>query len=209
MKITDVRTTTVAVPTKQAYKSTWRRVYHGSLPMVAVLVFIDTGEGLTGIGEAPAVIGKEAVVTEEIVRSVRSVLIGQDPLNVEPLKRALYAHCGLPHLGVRGIVWALRGIDMALWDLVGKAANLPLCKLWGGPFRKRISFYADIPPDHPDQMAISARDWVQQGFKNALFQGRLRSRPGPGAAQSGSRSGRVWCGPGSGRRQPGVVSRDR
>ena len=133
--------------------------------MIGVLVEIETDEGLTGIGEAPAVVGKEASVTEEVIRSVTFLLVGQDALNVERLKRELYAHCGLPHLGVRGLVWALSGIDMALWDLVGKAAGLPLCKLWGGPFRTRIPFYADVPPAEPSQMAESVRDWVARGFK--------------------------------------------
>ncbi len=165
MRITDIRCTTVAVPTAREYKSTWRRAYHGSVPVIAVLVEVETDEGITGIGEAPAAIGKDAAVTEEIMRAVKFLLIGQDPLNVERLKREMYAHLGLPHFGVRGLAWALSGIDIALWDLVGKAAGLPLAVLWGGPLRRRIPFYADVPPEEPDRMAEVAREWVARGFR--------------------------------------------
>lgn len=165
VKITDVRCTIVAVPTKRGYKSTWRRTYHGILPMVAVLVEIDTDVGLVGIGEAPATVGKNAGITVDLIQAVKHILLGRDPHDLEVLKREMHSHAGLPHLGVRGLVWAFSGIDMALWDLVGKAADLPLSRLWGGQFRERVPFYADIPPGDPDEMAKDAREFHARGFR--------------------------------------------
>jgi L-alanine-DL-glutamate epimerase-like enolase superfamily enzyme len=169
MKITDVRPTIVAVPLKTAYKSTWRRSYIGATPMVAVLVEIETDDGIVGIGETPVVVGHDANVTVDVINAVEFLLLGQDPLQVEILKREMYSHCGLPHLGVRGLGWALSGIDIALWDIVGKTAGLPLHKMWGGPFRTQIPFYADLPPDTPDRMAASAKQWVEEGFRTVYI----------------------------------------
>lgn len=165
MKIAAVRTTAVAVPQKREYRSSWRRGYHGSTPQIAVLVELETDDGLVGIGESPAVWGGRPEVTVALIDAVRDLLIGADPFEHDIVRRRLYAETGMAHLGTQGGSWALSGVDTALWDLVGRAVGEPLYRLWGGAWRTASAFYADVPPGEPEHMAEDAVAWVERGFR--------------------------------------------
>ncbi len=165
MKIIDVRTTPVAVPQKRSYKSSWRRSYQGRSAHQAVLVELVTDEGLVGIGESPVVFAGRAEVTVALIEGVRELVIGADPLEHEILRRQIYAETGMAHLGTQGISWAISGVDIALWDLVGRTLGQPLHRVWGGAWRTRSPFYADIPPAEPAEMASEAESWMQRGFR--------------------------------------------
>ncbi|MBC7235071.1 MAG: mandelate racemase/muconate lactonizing enzyme family protein, partial [Chloroflexi bacterium] len=150
MKISALRSTPVAVPSTQGY-----------VPVVIVEVFTD--KGLIGLGEAPCPTGTEAAKT--LIESARPLLLGQDPLQPEPLKKRLYAAFNLTHLHIHAACWALNAIDMALWDVVGKACGQPLYRVWGGAFRKRIPFYASVSHElPPDAAAAKAAEYVAQGY---------------------------------------------
>lgn len=164
MKITDVRTTTVAVPQKRSYKSSWRRSYQGTGAQQAVIVEVITDEGLIGLGESPVVYAGSAEVTTALLAGVRDLVIGSDPLEHELLRRRIYAETGMAHLGTQGLSWAISGLDIAMWDLAGRIFGQPLHRIWGGAWRTTSSFYADIPPAEPTQMAAEAQDWVARGF---------------------------------------------
>ncbi|MEN3282056.1 MAG: L-Ala-D/L-Glu epimerase [Solirubrobacteraceae bacterium] len=164
MKISDLRTTIVAVPQSRQYRSSWRSSYQGSTPHVAVLVELETDDGITGLGEAPVVWAANAEATVALIDAVRPLLIGADPLNNDTLRRRLYAETGIAHLG-QGASWALSGIDCALWDTLGRVAGQPLHRLWGGEWRLRSPFYGDVPPGELDEMARNAREWVERGFR--------------------------------------------
>jgi L-alanine-DL-glutamate epimerase-like enolase superfamily enzyme len=71
----------------------------------------------------------------------------------------------MAHLGTQGIAWALSGVDTALWDILGRVAGMPLHRLWGGAWRDRSAFYADLVPGDPEEMAADARSSVEQGFR--------------------------------------------
>src|ERR687896_2089638 len=153
MRIVDVRTAVVA--------------YHGQ----ATLVRIDTDEGLTGYGEANPDAGAGGVVG--LIHSLKDLLIGEDPRNVErcweKLRRRVFAG---PQAGV--FVIALSGIELALWDLAGKAAGQPVHRLLGGKFRDRIRLYADCgdgddPGGSPEGCAARARRMVAEGFTAVKF----------------------------------------
>jgi glucarate dehydratase len=165
VRITAVRRTAVAVPQRRRYRSSWRRSGHGSSAMQAVLVELDTDEGPTGIGEAPVVWAGSAAVTIAMIDAVAPLVIGSDPLDHDVIRRRLYAETGLAHLGTQGASWALSGIDTALWDLAGRIAGLPLHRLWGGAWRDRSGFHADVVPDDPERVAEDARQWVERGFR--------------------------------------------
>jgi L-alanine-DL-glutamate epimerase-like enolase superfamily enzyme len=165
MKIADVRTTVVAVPQKREYRSSWRRGYQGSTPQVAVLVELETDDGLVGIGESPAVWAGHPEVTVALIDAVHDLLLGADPFEHDILRRRLYAETGMAHLGTQGASWALSGVDTALWDLVGRAVEQPLHRLWGGGWRASSPFYADVPPGEPAEMAADAIRWVERGFR--------------------------------------------
>ena len=165
MRISDLRITRIAIPQKRTYRSSWRRSGHGTTALQSVLVELDTDDGITGIGESPVVWAGQADVTRALIEGVRHLLVGADPLEPDIIRRRLYAETGMAHLGTQGISWALSGIDTALWDILGRAADMPLHRLWGGAWRDRSAFYADLVPGDPEQMAEDARSSVEQGFR--------------------------------------------
>ena len=125
----------------------------------AVLVRVETDEGLTGVGESmgrPAPAATAAYVNEMLA----PLLIGQDP-------RAIAVHWTAMSEQLSFAPMAISGVDVALWDLRGQLAGEPVAHLLGGPFRTAIACYASpIPflPD-PDASADWARDFVSQGFR--------------------------------------------
>ncbi len=165
MRIADLRTTIVAVPQRREYRSSWRRTYHGSAPQVSVIVELETDDGLIGIGESPVVWAGRPEATVTLTAAVRDLIVGADPFDHDVLRRRLYAETGMAHLGTQGASWALSGIDMALWDLVGRAVGQPLHRLWGGAWRTSSPFYCDVPAGEPAAMAEHAARWVARGFR--------------------------------------------
>ena len=136
MRITDVRTIPVEVKLPNA-------VYDANYTMAtkpALLVEIETDQGLVGLGEAAHFGGPMASTSQVIEHELRNYLIGQDPRNIEYLwemmHRRAYKHA-------RGgiVIAAISGIDIALWDLRGKIAGMPLWQLLGG-YRQRVPAYA-------------------------------------------------------------------
>src|SRR5256885_3481309 len=143
--------------------------YHGQ----ATLVRIDTDEGLSGFGEANPDAGAGAVVG--MINSLRQLLIGEDPRNVERCWEKLRrdkVFAG-PRAGV--FVIALSGIELALWDLAGKAAGQPVYRLLGGKFRDRIRLYADCGDGDDPAGSIAgcvdrAQRVVAEGFTALKFE---------------------------------------
>ena len=160
MKITKLKSTIVAVPTQAAPTSEEVRASNYRL---AVLVEVFTDEGLVGLGEAPNPVGAET--TKTIIDSAEPLLVGEDATDVERLKKKLYAYYNLTHLHIHAACWALNGIDMALWDIVGKSCRKPLYQIWGGAFRKKIEFYGDVRRASPDDVAAQASTLLEEGFK--------------------------------------------
>ena len=92
-----------------------------------LLVEIETDAGVIGIGEAGTGGGSARHVIDT---QLRPLLIGEDPLMIELLWQKMFARTR--QFGRRGIVMnALSGIDIALWDIAGKVAHLPLYRLFG------------------------------------------------------------------------------
>ena len=106
-----------------------------------VTVKIITDEGLYGIGDA-TVNGREKAVVAYLEEHVIPCLIGRDPMQIEDIWQYLY----------KGAYWrrgpitmaAISGIDIALWDIKAKAANMPLYQLLGGSSRDRIMIYQHV-----------------------------------------------------------------
>src|SRR5439155_11946779 len=119
----------------------------------ATVVKIHTDEGLVGIGAG-------AGDPRFILRQVAPRLVGQDPLAVERHTLLLRDNGG-PWLG-HTIPWE---VEIALWDLVGKAAGLPPYKLWGG-YADRITPYAStIELREPARRAEDALRLLERGFR--------------------------------------------
>ncbi|MEO9175369.1 MAG: mandelate racemase/muconate lactonizing enzyme family protein, partial [Gaiellales bacterium] len=112
----------------------------------AFIVRIETDEGLFGIGEAdtaPAVAraAVEMPHSHMIAQGLGALLIGRDPLDIEPIWHDLYDKS--THYGHRGVaLHAISAIDIALYDLAGKILGQPVHRLLGGAFRDRVPVYA-------------------------------------------------------------------
>src|ERR671925_1788194 len=138
LKITDVRTAQVRVHGLQTHV----RVY--------------SDQGLYGQGEST----DAAVGTAALVNQFRRFLVGQNPLNVDALWERIRVS-GI-FAGAQGgqYVTALTGLEIALWDLAGRALGLPVYQLLGGKVRNRVRVYADsgaremIPGDERSKQRI-------------------------------------------------------
>lgn len=119
-----------------------------------------TDEGLTGWGE-PIVEGRADTV-RTAVTELSDYLIGQDPFRIEDHFQVLY-RSGF-YRGGPVLTSALSGMEQALWDIKGKALNVPVYELLGGAARDRLRVYAWIGGDRPDDIARGVQARQQQGF---------------------------------------------
>lgn len=108
------------------------------VPPSWVWLWIHTDAGISGIGEPFLEGHPEAVIAE--VNRLADVLIGKDPRQIELLWETMY-NAGLGYKGGPVTMSAISGIDMALWDIVGKEAGKPLYALLGGACRDRVRMY--------------------------------------------------------------------
>jgi D-arabinonate dehydratase len=130
------------------------------------LLKIKTDEGIEGIGEGFALgsLQSTAVVVNEILKPL---LIGEDPTNIEGLWEKMYRLSF--RVGRKGIVLAaISAVDIALWDILGKKANLPVYKLLGGVSNK-IEAYASAGYYQEgkglEQLANEMTEYKNAGFK--------------------------------------------
>jgi len=142
------------------------------------LVRLETDTGLVGWGEAKAPVAPR--VAKAVVDDLlRDLLLGADPRRVEPLWETLYASMRLRGHASGFLLEAISGVDIALWDLAGKAVGAPVHQLLGGAYRDRIPVYAsgvpatlDPPgaPDHERMLAAAsgARERGFHGLKMAI-----------------------------------------
>jgi L-alanine-DL-glutamate epimerase-like enolase superfamily enzyme len=138
------------------------------------IVRIDTDASVSGWGEvdscpeaAKAVI--DAPRSHKNCIGLAECLRGGDPLALEACNHAMrvaasyYAHGGIA-------VHAMAGVEMALWDLVGKALGQPVYRLLGGPFQTRFRAYASVLFEAtPEATHDAARRWIDQGFTAVKF----------------------------------------
>ena len=114
------------------------------IPPSWIWVKVSTDEGIVGWGE-PYLEGHVETVYAEVER-LRPYLIGQDPTETERLWRVMY-QSGLGYVGGPVKMSALSGLDMAFWDIKGKAYGLPVYRLLGGPVRTRLPVYRALGAD--------------------------------------------------------------
>ena len=149
MKITDIKTAEVPVKSgRGTYRYNYVRVY--------------TDEGVYGTGEASHIDGG----WRESTRHMSQMLIGMDPRDVDAcfeFVRRRYIFMG----GAGGAaISALTGIEIALWDLAGKAQGVPVYRLLGGKFRDRIRLYVDSAHTDYNERAAEVKE---RGFTAIKF----------------------------------------
>src|SRR3954467_15912208 len=109
----------------------------GGAPMTCPIIRIDTNQGVYGLGEVRDGASKNYALM------LKSRLLGQNPCNVDRVFRRI-KQFGSHSRQAGGVC----GVEMALWDLAGKAYNVPVCQMLGGKFRDKIRCYADTTESH-------------------------------------------------------------
>jgi L-alanine-DL-glutamate epimerase-like enolase superfamily enzyme len=158
MKITDVRTISLT----RRFPRLLRNACDARTQRRFTFVLVETDAGITGIGDAP---GNQNLMEPIIEKHYRHQTIGRDPSDIEGLWRELYAGGAFWEIG-GSAVCALSAIEVACWDIRGKAEGAPVSQLLGGAKREWIEAYAsDLHWDEPQYMADLAKGFVDQGFR--------------------------------------------
>lgn len=124
------------------------------------LVEVQTDEGLTGIGSCYTT----RALVEGSLELLRPHLIGETALEPERVSEKLRQ--SMFWLGRGGSVeHTISGVDIALWDLLGKALGQPVSRLLGGNYRDRIKPYASILFDEPGRLREKLAEQVERGFR--------------------------------------------
>jgi galactonate dehydratase len=113
-----------------------------SWPWNPIIVKINTDEGLYGLGEVGMAYGVGATAAWGMVKDLAKLIIGMDPMNSEIIWDKLMKKTFWGQGGGTVVFGGMSGIDMALWDLKGKALNVPVYKLLGGKCRNELRCYA-------------------------------------------------------------------
>ncbi len=131
----------------------------------SIFVRVFTDEGITGIGECSPM--NCHVIATFINHALRPLLLGKNPLEIDKLWHELFFKTY--KMGVQGIQpEAIAGIDIALWDILGKTTRLPVHVLLGGAFRDKMQLYASIGGGgsmEPRSMVRLVQEKLNQGFK--------------------------------------------
>ncbi|MBK8027178.1 MAG: mandelate racemase/muconate lactonizing enzyme family protein [Chloroflexi bacterium] len=161
MKITDVQACVIGEQVPHSGGSVW------------TFVRIYTDEGIVGTGECNSGgPGASGFATKAAIMAMRERIIGEDPFNVNLIYEKLRRGGRYGGSTNAPIIFALTGIDNALYDICGKALGVPVYKLLGGKFRDRIRLYADCHAGEEESVqayAEKAIERVEQGFSAVKF----------------------------------------
>ena len=165
MKITDICPTILRLPkVTEAVDGT----------QDTLLIRVETDQGIYGWGEvdsSPEVVQAiiNAPTSHGTCHGLRETLLGRDPFDIEELWELMYRRT--IYYGRHGaVLHAMSGVDIALWDILGKATGKPVHKLLGGSYRRNARAYASaLMPETPPEAERMARDYVAQGFSAMKF----------------------------------------
>lgn len=165
MKVTELETYVVATPTPHLGGMYW------------IFVRLRTACGIEGVGEVYAT-GLHPRVIEAAIHDVfERCLLDHDPHGVERFFRAAYSS-GFTQRPDPTVMGVASGLELACWDIIGKAAGQPVYQLLGGRVHERLRCYSYLYPvnaqgqydyDDPDLAAQCAAQYVQQGFTAVKF----------------------------------------
>ncbi len=126
----------------------------------AMILKMFTDEGLVGFGEPMNY--EHWRVVAQAVEDMADYLVGKDPFQIEDHWQVLYRSSYSRSMPV--LVGALSGIEMAMWDVMGKALGVPVWQLLGGSVRDRVRVYTGVGGGSSTDVAESARKQVAAGF---------------------------------------------
>jgi L-rhamnonate dehydratase len=165
MQITDVETILLSLPEI-------REIGDGCQDLLVIKIHTD--RGITGLGEVHTNAPAAKAVIEAPLMSVSAsgmgrLLVGEDPRDINRLWDKLYRKT--QSYGRRGLgIHVLSGIDIALWDILGKSVGQPVWRLLGGARRDKVAAYAsDLDPGDPGALSELAQKHVESGFRAMKF----------------------------------------
>lgn len=165
MKITDVEAIVVKQPIIEDI---------GDGSQDTVVVRVHTDEGITGVGEAdssPYVVREiiNCPASHIVCKGLKDVIIGMDPFDTDVIWDKMYQSSY--YYGRRSAaIHAISAIDMALWDIKGKALGLPAYKLLGGAFRTEIPAYCSVlMPDNEEEIKRIVDTYLPKGYHGIKF----------------------------------------
>ena len=135
LKISDVKTIVLEYPLTKPVRMSFGQMHSRT----NMLVLVETDKGISGVGETwtnfPHWAAEERVLTIE--KGLKPILMGEDPLNIAFLWKKMYGSLmnsmGCKQWGAEGpVMQAISGVDIALWDIMGKWFNVPIYRLLGG-----------------------------------------------------------------------------
>jgi galactonate dehydratase len=145
-----------------------------SSPNEPIFIKINTDAGISGFGEAGVAYGNAKQGAIGQLRDFSKLIIGQDPFCIEKIWDQLHRDTFWGQGGGTIIFSAISAIDIALWDIKGKALNVPVYELLGGKTRDKIRAYAsqiqfgwsekETPLDGVDKFAIAAKKTIDDGY---------------------------------------------
>lgn len=159
MKITRIRAYRVELPLREgSYKWSGGKSIN---VFDSTIVVVETDSGLVGYGEVcplgPFYLPAYAAGCRAGIKELGPHLIGMNPTELGALNRRMDA-------ALQGHPYVKSGIDMACWDILGKAANLPVCVLLGGRFGEDYALYRAISQESPEQMAAKVAGYRAEGY---------------------------------------------
>jgi galactonate dehydratase len=130
-----------------------------------LFVEVTTDAGITGWGEITTTTKIANRALTAMLRQINAMMIGEDPAQIERLWHKLFR--SFTYMGSRGAaVECLSAIDIALWDIRGKALGKPIYELLGGPVRDEIALYT-----HPDQRKFTSKEGVVAEIRDIVKSG--------------------------------------
>ena len=157
MKITDIRCVPVLCPRKRNFGGATRTALGVAAVSDYTIVFVETDAGITGLGEADSVFKRRgALLRHDLTAALVPAVIGEDPFRIAAIVQKM-------DQTLDGVEEAKAAIEMALWDIVGKALDTPVYNLLGGKVRDRVPLSYSIPFGDPKDIAALARERVEWG----------------------------------------------
>lgn len=158
MKITKISTYQVDLPMKEGAYSWGGQSF---VSFDSTVVIVETDAGISGVGEScplgPAYLPAFAQGVRAGVEALAPALIGADPRQID----AMY---DLMDLHLRGHPYVKSALDMAFWDILGKALDLPCYMLLGGLRNPKVRLFKVLSRQDPDAMVARLREYQAQGF---------------------------------------------
>jgi len=128
-------------------------------------VRVYTDQGITGTGEMVNEVGSVEIINHSFSKDLK----GRDPLDIERIYTDFWSRVFQRGLGGPWLT-AVSGIDVALWDIAGKALGVPIYRLFGGPVRKKLAVYFHHAPhiEPPEKAAEMVRRTGVRAFKTSI-----------------------------------------